>query len=148
MFFLGKLFIFFAEENSTISLRLWSQMILLEKFFICFGRKIMLYSSQCGVRWYFEESFLFSSQKILCCISHVVVLNDIVRKASHFLRTRKFSCMSQVMDLNNVLRKGFYFLGRKNYTAYLRFCTEIVMSGKLFISLGGENSTVYPRLWW
>ena len=74
-----EFFLIFPQQNSTLSLRLWCYMILLDTLFI------------------------FLTQK-LYCISLVLVLNNIFLKTSYFLLTRKFNCISEVVVLNDIVR--------------------------------------------
>ena len=119
MILLGKLFIFFAQGKSPLSLWLWCSMLLLGKLFTFFTQEIILYISGCGVKWYCELSYLFSSHKKLYCISQVVLLNDILRKTFYFVRTRKFYSFSQVVVLSDV-SKAFYFFSIWIYPVYFR----------------------------
>ena len=50
MILLFNRFILWAQENFTVSVRLWCQMILLGKLFICFAQEIILYLSGCGLK--------------------------------------------------------------------------------------------------
>ena len=58
-----EFFFIFPQQNSTLSLRLWCYMILLDTLFIFLAQKIILYISGFGVKWYFLENFLFSFDK-------------------------------------------------------------------------------------
>ena len=138
MIFLGRFFVFFAEENLTVFLRLFCSRRLLGKLFLFYAQEIILHISGFGVKWSSQKTFLFSLQKkTLLYISSCDVkwycyerfLFSSLKKILLYLsgcgvqwycyvifllsRRKKLCCESQVLVLNDFLRKAFYFLCRR-----------------------------------